>query len=1119
MNALGAFAELVRRGAQITADGDRLRYRTAKGVLGDADLRMLKEHKPEILRFLAGRKAVRLSSVQERLWFLSRLDPSGVGYSFAFTYRIRGPLDVQRFGEALQVMLRRHPALGAVFVEIEGTPLQLLGAPPAVETPCIDCRDESLEVATARIRNLLAAPFDLARGPLLRSCLARISPEEHLWTLTMHHLVADGRTFGILVRDLSLALATPALDVPPSDAPRLDYADFVEWERLRADSPERDENLDYWVRQLGGTPDLDLPLDHPRPPVRTHRGGQATIQLPNALLTGLEAFARSEEATRFSVLLAVSFALLRGYSRQEDFAVGSPHANRADAGFEDTAGCFVSTLVLRADLSGDPSFRDLVRRISEMCIDAWDHQDASYERLVSRLAPARDTSRNALFQVFFALQNVFEPLEIPGASAEMLLLDTGLVQFDVELHFFLGGAGKPTGILLYNRDLFEDRTMRLMAERWTRLAEALLEQPDQPLGKISFLSADERQRALDAFGDTRAEYPRATRVEDLFAEQVRRTPDRIAAICAGERVTYAALEARVEALAGAILSLREPGSTLGILLDRSVDMLASLLAIPRAGAAFLPIDPALPPERIAFMLEDSGVQTVLTRSEHLAALPRGVGWVLVDALPASPGADPSASGARSPSAADAAYLLYTSGSTGKPKGVLVSHRSLVNLLHAMAHLPGIAPDDVLCAVTSLSFDIALLELLLPLVRGATVVIAQQHEASDPIALAALLETTGITVMQATPSSWSMLLDAGWTGRPTLRALCGGEPLSRALADRLLDACAEVWNLYGPTETTIWSTRWRVTRGGPVSLGIPIENTRLYLLDMRGALCPPGLPGELWIAGDGLSRGYLNRAGETARRFQDLHDLVGHPEPAYRTGDLVRMLPDGSLVYLGRTDHQLKVRGHRIEPEEIEHTLRAHPGVREAVATQTATGALVAHVLAQGSPRISEPTLREHAARSLPGYMVPQRCLIHDRFPRTPSGKIDRKALSLIPLSPTIQAPPLREPPLDDIEASVADLFTEVLGVTEVGRWDNFFELGGHSLVAARVLYGLQQRHSVQIGLHELFQRATVSGLATRVKELVQRRTNDDFVIGEALARLESMSEEEAAQLFAQLVGQ
>jgi amino acid adenylation domain-containing protein len=549
-------------------------------------------------------------------------------------------------------------------------------------------------------------------------------------------------------------------------------------------------------------------------------------------------------------------------------------------------------------------------------------------------------------------------------------------------------------------------------------------------------------------------------------------------------------------------------------------MVAAVLGVARAGGIFVPLEPDLPPDRIAFMMRDSELRHVLTRPELSSRLPPGIETIFVET---------TASAARidikldikldikrdSEPGDDGAYILYTSGSTGRPKGVLVGHRALTNLLSAMARAPGISIDDVFVAVTSLSFDISLLELFLPLLHGATLVVAARDEALDPRKLKALLEASGATRMQATPSMWRMLLDVTQAGIKRLVALCGGEALSRDLADRLLATCKEVWNLYGPTETTIWSARWRVSERGAVQIGRAIENTRFYLVTPRGHLAPPGVPGELCIAGDGLATGYVNRPDETTRRFVELRDIVGRPERAYRTGDHARQLPDGSLVFLGRMDHQLKVRGHRVEPEEVEHALRAYRGVREAVVTLASGGALVAHVLPEPTYTLSERTLRDFVAASLPAYMVPQRFLIHRELPVTATGKTDRKALAASPLS----APPetsAHEPPEGEVEAFVAGLFADVLGLARVGRSDDFFRIGGHSLIAARVLYGVKQRYGAEIQLHELFQGSTVAALSARVRSASEARVAEERAIQEALERLESMSEEDAELLLQQM---
>jgi amino acid adenylation domain-containing protein len=1109
MSTMGAVAALLQKGVQLFGHEDKLQFRAPRGALSASDQELLRANKRAILDLLRGGRAARLSGMQERLWFLSRLDTSGLGYVFTFAYRIKGPLDAREhaLSRALNEIIHLHPGLRATFVEFEGTPVQLFSPPFALEIPLIDCRCEPPEAAIARIREALVKPFDLERGPLLRSALFRITEDEHIWGIALHHLIGDGRTFGVILDDISALLAGSAPDMRG----RLDYTDYLEWERARAERPEALENLRYWITKLANLQELDLPLDHPRPAVRTHDGARTTFPLSRSLSERIHAFARAEDTTLFAVLLSLYAVLLGRATGHDDIAVGSPHANRPESAFERTAGCFVSTLVLRVDLSGSPDFREVVRRVARVCAEAWDHREYAYEKLAADLGVARDTSKNALFQPFFALQNTLGDLRIPGARAELFQFDTGNIQFDLEVHFFLDTQKALSGVLLYNRNLFEEATMQRMAERWARLAEALLDAPGRPIASIPLLS-EEEGRLLAEWNRTEAEYPREKRFDQLFVEQAKRTPGRAAVVFRGRRATYAELSATSAAICEKILATAGRGAAVGIFVERSFEMVAAVLGVARAGAIFVPLDPDLPQDRIAFMVRDGGLRHAITNPELSSRLPAGIEPIFVDKAVSAARVDSDRMNERS---ADGAYILYTSGSTGRPKGVLVGHRALTNLLCAMAKAPSISIDDVFMAVTSLSFDISLLELFLPLLHGATLVVAARDEVLDPRKLAALLETSGATRMQATPSMWRMLLDAGPPPMERLVALCGGEALSRDLADRLLARCKEVWNLYGPTETTVWSARWKVSERGPVRIGRPIENTRFYLVTPQGKLAPPGAPGELFIAGDGLAAGYVNRSDETARRFVDLVDIAGRPERAYKTGDLARQLADGSLVFLGRTDDQLKVRGHRVEPEEIEHALRAHPGVREAVITLAPGGALIAHVLAEPAYSLSERALRDFVTASLPAYMVPQRCLLHRELPVTATGKTDRQALAALPLG----APPetsAYEPPVGEVETFVARLFADVLGLERVGRCDDFFRIGGHSLVAARVLYGIKQRYGAEIQLHELFQASTVAALSARVQSASEAKASEDRAIVEALERLESMSEEEAALLLQQI---
>ncbi|MCX2950140.1 amino acid adenylation domain-containing protein [Lentzea sp. NEAU-D7] len=1096
-----SLVELVGRGVQLTPAGDRLRLRAAPGILDPAGQDAVKEHKSELLDVLGGRSACRLTGVQDRIWFLTKLDPTGVAYTFTVTYRIEGPVDAAALASALETVWRRHPGLRATFEEIGGVPVQFIEPESTPVLRTADLPGATREEVDRALRDALIAPFDLSRGPLMRSMLVRTGEREHVWGLTLHHLVADGWTTGLVVREIAEILCG---EDDPAAVVGLDYTDYAEWERTHAASPAAAANLDHWVGALSGSTPLELPLDHPRPARRGHAGARVDFVLRPELVAGLTEFGQEEAATRFATLLAVYLVLLWHSTERDDISIGTPFANRLEPAFERTAGCFVSTLVLRVGLSPELSFRELVRRTAAVCADAWDHQNYSYETLVGEVAGSRDLSRSPLFQAFFAFQDAFHPLRLPGATAELRPFDTGSVQFDLELHFHPGVDERGLlGSFYYDTALFERSTVEAMARRWQHLAASLLGSPDLPIGDVSLMTELER-RNLRRRNSTASDHARDTTVDRLVARWADAAAERVAVRCDGRELSYAELDRAVSALACRIDAAGGRGRRIGIFLDRGPEMVVAVLAAVRAGAVFVPLATDLPAERMAWIVEDTGMLLAITSSDVAASLPEQVEPLPVDESPdTKPGGllEPPASG--SP-----AYVLHTSGSTGRPKGVEVRHDNLLNLLHAMAVKPGIRQDDVFLAVTSLSFDISLLELLLPLVTGATVVVATLQEATDPARLARLLDTSGATVMQATPSTWRMLFDSGWKGLSRLTALCGGEALSRDLADRLLGGCKEVWNLYGPTETTIWSARWKVDATDPVRIGEPIENTRFYVVNGRGLLVPQGVPGELCIAGEGVANGYLNRPEETGQRFADLAEV---PERVYRTGDLVRELADGTLTFLGRTDQQLKVRGHRVEAAEVEHALRRHPAVADAVVTLTADGVLVAHVAAPDGHTAIPEELRELLIPVLPAYMVPQRFVVHTTLPMTPNGKVDRKALSSIVPEPAPSGTPCA-PPVGETEAVVAQIYEDLLGRTGVGRHDGFFDLGGHSLLATRALFRVEERFGVRVELQTLFANPAVAALAARIDDGLTRGAQDDLAISAALDRLESMSDEEVARL-------
>jgi amino acid adenylation domain-containing protein len=879
-----------------------------------------------------------LSFSQQRLWFLDRFEPGSPFYNIPSAVRLTGELDVAALERSLREIVRRHETLRTTFREAGGEPAQVIDPDLSLELPVVDLgglpaaerEAEALRLA----REEAQRPFDMARGPLLRATLLKLAPQEHVVLLVMHHVVSDGWSMGVFYRELA-ALYQGFAGGGPAPLPELpvQYADYAAWQRdwLRGEVLER--QLAYWKERLAGAPAaLEMPTDRPRPPVQTVRGATEPFLISGPLLARLKALCQREGCTLYMALLAAFQTLLHRYSGQEDVCVGSPVAGRTRPELEGLIGFFVNTLVLRGDLSGDPTFRELLGRAREVCLGAYAHQDLPFELLVEALQPQRDLSRTPLFQVMFILQNTPLPsLDLPGLSLSPLEADSGTAKFDLLLALAETEQGL-AGNLEYNTDLFEAATARRLLGHFRNLLEAAVADPARRLSELPLLTEAERRQVLGEWSWTEAVRPEAQTVHRLFELQAEQTPEAVALVFEGEQLTYRELNARANRLAHSLRDLGVgPEVLVGICLERSADMVVALLAVLKAGGAYVPLDPAYPQERLAFMLTDAGVPLVLTQ-ESLAAGFSGHGaWpVCVDT---DAGAIARQSDDNLPPLAGAehlAYVIYTSGSTGRPKGVQITHGSLVNFLTSMRRRPGLGARDTLLAVTTLSFDIAALEIFLPLSVGARVEVVGREVAQDGARLAKSLAVSGATVMQATPATWRLLLEAGWLCGPGLKILCGGEPLTPELAQQLLARGASVWNLYGPTETTVWSTVHQVDgRDGPVPIGRPIANTRVHVVDARGQPVPPGVAGELLIGGAGLARDYRGRPELTAEKFIP-DPFSGRPGARlYRTGDLARWLPGGELECLGRVDHQVKIRGFRIEPGEIETALGRHPAVRQA----------------------------------------------------------------------------------------------------------------------------------------------------------------------------------------------
>ncbi|HYR08507.1 MAG TPA: amino acid adenylation domain-containing protein, partial [Longimicrobium sp.] len=832
-----------------------------------------------------------LSASQQRLWFLHQMEPESAAYGIAGALRLRGALDAAALDRALTEIVRRHHAVRTVFPLRDGEPVQVVQPAPAsvlrIEHAPTPLAERAAE-ASRRAADEAARPFDLERGPLFRATLVRLGDDDHLLLITQHHIVTDGWSRGVLYREMATLYAAFTRGEPsPLPELALQYADFAAWQRARLDGPALEPHLDYWRTALAGAPALlELPSDHPRPAVQGSRGAAHPLALPRALVDRLAEVARREEATLFMALMAGLDALLHRYTGARDVVVGTPSAGRTREETEPLIGFFLNTLAVRVDLSGDPTFREVLRRVRAATLGAYAHQEVPFERLVDALKVERSLSHPPVFQVMLTLHNAAgEGLRLPGLIVETVAAEVRSAQVDLTLYLEERGDGLE-GMLQYAADLFDPATVARMGRHLLAVLDAAAADPGLRLSELPLLADDERAQVVDDCNQTDAPYA-AVPVHLLVASQAARTPDAVAVRCGGETLTYAALDAASSRLARHLVGLGVArGERLALSMERSPALLVAMLAAWKAGAAYVPIDPAYPAERRAYMLADCGASAVLTDAASADGLPAtDAPVVTVDTLDL---ADADASPPDVPvDADDLAYVIYTSGSTGRPKGVMVPHRGVANFLASMAREPGIGEGDVLVAVTSLSFDIAVLELLLPLTSGAQVALATRDEAMDAARLAALLDSTGATVMQATPATWRLLAQSGWRGKPDLAVLCGGEALPPELARELLPRGRALWNLYGPTETTIWSAVQRVEDADRVGLGGPIANTRLYVLDPALRPCPIGVPGELYIGGDGVVRGYLHRPGLTAERF--VPDPFARTPGArlYRTGDRVR----------------------------------------------------------------------------------------------------------------------------------------------------------------------------------------------------------------------------------------
>jgi amino acid adenylation domain-containing protein len=1037
------------------------------------------------------------SFAQERLWFMDQLEPESSAYNLRLLLRLKGTLNIAALWRSLQTIVERHEVLRTTFVPVDGRPMQAIAPYLEVALPLVDLSQLIEGSRSHEIRRLIAEgvalPFDLHYGPLVRAQLLRLAPTEHILIVTFHHIVADGWSGEILLQELNTLYNAYVAGQPPT-LPELpvQYADYAVWQREWLQGEVLEKQLGYWRQQLADAPPLlELPTDHPRPAVQTFKGNRYILELPPSLVEALRALSAREGVTLFMTLLAAFQTLLMRYSGQADIVVGTPVAGRTRLEVKPLIGLFANTLVLRTDLSGNPTFRALLRRVREVCLDAYEYQDLPFEKLVEVLQPQRSLSYSPLFQVLFGHANFSSHSpEFAGLTLIPMQIEHETARYDLVCDFLEDGH-ELSCRFEYNTDLFEADTIARLAAHLQTLLESIVAQPEQRLWELNLLSPEEEERLLHAWNQPLLPQAEQQCLPERFAAQAAQTPDAVALAFEDQQLTYAELDARATQLAQRLQRLGvRPERLVGVCLERSAEMVIALLGILKAGGAYVPLDPAYPAERLAFMAQDARLSVLLTQHSLLERLPPG-DWPLLyldteweqmaQAAPAAP--------SRAIAGSNLAYVLYTSGSTGTPKGVQISHAALLNFLTSMQRQLEFSRQEVLLAVTSLSFDIAGLELYLPLLTGARLEIASREISQDGALLATLLSERGASCMQATPATWRMLLAAGWQPGADFGVLCGGEGLSGALAVALRTGGAQTWNLYGPTETTIWSSALRVDSWqaieGLVPLGQPIAQTQFYVLDAWGHLVPTGVPGELYIGGAGLARGYLGRPDLTAERFvpDPFSDQPG--TRLYRTGDRVRYRADGSLEYMGRSDFQVKLRGYRIELGEIESVLEQQPGVAQAVVVlrEMAPGdhRLVAYIVPEaGQEAPTSSAMRQELQAHLPEYMLPAAYVLLDHLPLTPNGKLDRHALPAP--ERTAQSETSYVAPRTPTEKTLTDIWAEVLKLERVGIDDNFFALGGHSLLGVQLMQRISEAFHITLPMRTLFEAPTISELALAVEQ-------------------------------------
>jgi amino acid adenylation domain-containing protein len=1041
---------------------------------------------------------------QTEIWLSVQMgDAANCAYNLSQSFRLTGSLNQPALASSLQQLVHRHESLRTSFSS-NGESLCIV-AELLIDIPTIDLTDlppSARDLQLARIiEQDLNQPFNIEQGPLFRAQIIKLAAQEHLLLLNAHHIICDGWSWSILIEDLGALYSAQVQGINPNLPAAEKFSDYARAEIAAAQQPDAAATEQYWLAQFAdAVPVVDFPTDRPRPTFRTFNAARLDYELAGGIGNQLKQIGQKFGCSFATTILAGFEVLVHRLTGQADLVVGIPASGQIAAGQDRLVGHCTNLLPLRTQIDGNCSFIDYLHQRRSTMLDAYEHQQFTFGSLVSKLALPRDPSRIPLVPIMFNLDRaaasnsqLFSGLELASHLNPRAFETFELFINAVEL------ADKIVLECQYNTNLFDHATIHRRMSEFETLLQGIIADPAQLIAKLPLLTAAAQQQLITEWNATQADYPDTKCLHQLVEAQVNLTPEAIAVVWGRQQLTYAELDRQANQLANYLINVGvQPATLVGICVDRSLAMIVGLLGILKTGAAYVPIDPNYPVDRIEYMLADAQIKVLVTQQPLVQHLPTQINQlVCLD----SDGDQIAQAAATAPivaiTPAQIAYVIYTSGSTGKPKGVEVLHRGVVNFLTSMQHQPGIVATDIFLSVTTLSFDIAVLELFLPITVGAQVVLLSREDAMDGRKLANTIADAGITIMQATPSTWRLLLEADWAGSRQLKILSGGEAISRDLAAQLLTKSASAWNMYGPTETTIWSTVEQLAPDQRISIGRPIANTKVYILDGNLQPVPIGITGDLYIAGVGLARGYWQRPELTGDKF--IADPFSNQSGTriYQTGDLARYLPTGQIECLGRADFQVKLRGFRIELGEIEALLCQHPTIAQATAMirEDLPGdrRLVAYIVSK-SPAATPPTseLRQFLQQKLPDYFLPSAMVVLPALPLTPNGKIDLKALP-IPDADNFQLQTSFVAPTTSTEISLAEIWSQVLRIDKIGTGDDFFELGGHSLLATQVISRVRQAFEIDIPLQSLFEQPTIAGLASRIDTSLWFKTSSQQV--------------------------